>query len=128
MKNVFWDDPDPRVVWDNPNFRWGEPSYLLEEGDEGWVPWPPVPISPKPPKKKRSYKMANPTPDPFNELIAAGEDMRDGLENLEVAVGIKQNMPAALSLAQVRQRHFRGAIGGPSRSRGALAPRFYSPG
>src|SRR6266478_8473065 len=60
MKNVFWDDPDPRVVWDDPNFRWGKPSFLLEEGDEGWVPWPPAPISPKPPKKKRSEKSVGP--------------------------------------------------------------------
>jgi hypothetical protein len=95
MKTVFWDDPDPRVVWGNPNLRWGEPSFLLEEGDAGWVPWPPISPTPKPKNKKRSYKMANPTPGPLNELIAAGEDMCDGLENLEVAVGIKQNTFAA---------------------------------
>lgn len=91
MKDVIWDDPDPRVVWDNPNLRWGDPSYLLEEGDAGWVPWPAVPTPLKAKKSKRSYKMANPTPDPINELLAAGEDMCDGLEGLETAVGIKQN-------------------------------------
>jgi hypothetical protein len=35
MKYVFWNDPDPRVVFGNKNLRWGTPSYLLEEGDEG---------------------------------------------------------------------------------------------
>jgi hypothetical protein len=91
MKLVSWDDPDPRVVWDNPNLRWGDPSFLLEEGDPGWVPWPPVSTPVKPKKKKRSYKMANPTPESLNELIAAGEDMCDGLENLEATIGIEQN-------------------------------------
>lgn len=92
MKTALWDDPDPRMVWGNPNLRWGDPGFLLEEGDPGWVPWPPEPIPfPKPAKKKRSYKMSNPTPLALNELIAAGEDLCDGLENIGVAVGIKQN-------------------------------------
>ena len=92
MKTVYWNDPDPRVVWGNPNLRWGSPSYLLEEGDPGWVPWEPPSPTPKPkPKLKRSYKMSNPTPVPLNELIAGGEDMCDGLEELETVVDIKQN-------------------------------------
>lgn len=91
MKTVIWDDPDPRVVWGNPNLRWGDPSYLLEEGDAGWVPWGPDLVTQNKPKKKRSYKMSNPTPKSIGDLIAAGEDLCDGLEDLEVAVGIKQN-------------------------------------
>ena len=34
---------------------------------------------------------ANPTPDPISELIAAGEDLCDGLDQHGVAIGIKQN-------------------------------------
>jgi len=26
MKFIQWDDPDPRVVYDNANLYWGEPS------------------------------------------------------------------------------------------------------
>jgi hypothetical protein len=37
MKFIQWDDPDPRVVYDNPNLRWGEPAYLLEPGDPGYI-------------------------------------------------------------------------------------------
>jgi hypothetical protein len=37
---------------------------------------------------------SNPTPDPIGELIAAGEDLCDGLDQHAVAVEIKQNTPA----------------------------------
>lgn len=37
---------------------------------------------------------SNPTPDPISELIAAGEDLYDGLLQHAVTVGIKQNTPA----------------------------------
>lgn len=37
MKPVTWDSG---VRWDDPNLRWGTPSYLLEPGDPGYVPDP----------------------------------------------------------------------------------------
>ncbi|MCX6898361.1 MAG: hypothetical protein NT105_06635 [Verrucomicrobia bacterium] len=42
---------------DNPNCRWGDPSYILEPGDPGYVPWPPGP-QPKPPTKHKQYAPA----------------------------------------------------------------------
>ncbi len=56
MKYVFWDDPDPRVVWGNKNLRWGNPSYLLEPGDPGYVELQPGDygyVPPPEPKRKR---------------------------------------------------------------------------
>src|SRR5438045_3210723 len=35
MKTVNWNSG---VRWDDPNFYWGEPAYLLEPGDPGYVP------------------------------------------------------------------------------------------
>lgn len=65
MKPVYWDDPDPRVVFDNPNFYWGDPAYLLEPGDEGYVELHPgdpgyVPPAPPPRRHRRRPSSAKP--------------------------------------------------------------------
>jgi hypothetical protein len=55
MRTVHFDSGDPEVRYDNPNLIWGEPSYLLEPGDPGYVP----PISPavNTTINKRTHKM-----------------------------------------------------------------------
>jgi hypothetical protein len=35
LKIANWDSG---VRWDDPNFYWGDPSYILEPGDPGYVP------------------------------------------------------------------------------------------
>ncbi|MCG3150142.1 MAG: hypothetical protein PCFJNLEI_03620 [Verrucomicrobiae bacterium] len=87
MRVIRWDDG---TRWDDPNARWGDPSYLLEPGDPGYI----APTPTKPKKKGRKHMASNPTPDAIDELIAAGEDMYDGLNQHAVAIGIKQNDPA----------------------------------
>jgi hypothetical protein len=42
MRTAFWDSGDPEMYFDNPNLRWGNPAYLLEPGDPGYVP--PIPV------------------------------------------------------------------------------------
>jgi hypothetical protein len=125
MKFIVWNDPDPRVVYGNPNLRWSSPqSYLLEEADDGWVPWEPPSATQKKPKKKRSYKMSNPTPKKIADLISAGEDMCDGLEELEVAVGIEQNTfartRADLDALKTTQNNFKLAEGEEPDARDAV--------
>ena len=43
---------DSGLLWDDPNLRWGDPSYLLEPGDPGYVPpaAPALSLKPKPKK------------------------------------------------------------------------------
>ena len=43
---------DSGLLWDDPNLRWGDPSFILEPGDPGYVPppAPPVPLKTKHPK------------------------------------------------------------------------------
>jgi hypothetical protein len=48
------------------------------------------------PKKKGRRMAGNPTPDDPDDLLAVAEDMADGLEALEVAVGVKQNTEAVM--------------------------------
>src|ERR1051325_3087212 len=38
----------------NPNLRWGNPSYVLEPGDPGYVPYPPVSTVVQTQKRKKS--------------------------------------------------------------------------
>jgi hypothetical protein len=56
MRFINWDDG---YFFDDPNLRWGNPSYLLEPGDPGYTP-PPL-TTPKPKKKmpKSNYIKAN---------------------------------------------------------------------
>jgi hypothetical protein len=52
--------------WDDPNARWGDPSYLLEPGDPGYVPDPTSASFPATPKKKKGTM-------PQNILIERGD-------------------------------------------------------
>ena len=94
MKPLLWDAVNPFTgtpfTWDDPNLHWGDPSFYLEPGDPGYVPYPNQVVT-KPKHKKRNYMASNPTPSPIDELIAAGEDMCDGLNQHAVALSITQN-------------------------------------
>jgi len=73
MKTLYWDSEDPLDCWDNPNCRWGDPSYRLEPGDPGYVPWPPAPPPPKPRRRPTiSLETLNlpQNMQPFRYLIA----------------------------------------------------------
>jgi hypothetical protein len=74
MKTLYWDMINPFTgtpfTWDDPNLRWGDPSYYLEPGDPGFVPYPnqlpntaPQP-SKKPFRRKPKAKQQTPTTTP----------------------------------------------------------------
>jgi hypothetical protein len=58
MKPFFWDMINPITgtpfLWGDPNLRWGSPSYFLEPGDPGFVPYPGFPTDPATQKPKRN--------------------------------------------------------------------------
>ena len=54
MRTVSWDSGDPEIHFDNPNLHWGNPAYLLEPGDPGYVG--PIPSVNKPKKKGKRMK------------------------------------------------------------------------
>ncbi len=94
MKELFFDDDE--LVLDDPNIYIEENgTFKLEPGDPGYVP-PPDEPSPaeKPKKKKRNYMASNPTPEKRSKLIAASEDMADGMHQHEVAIGLEKNTEA----------------------------------
>lgn len=69
MKTLTWDAINPITgtpfTWGDPNLRWGDPSYYLEPGDPGFVPYPapapkPAPKKPKPFRRKTAPRPDNP--------------------------------------------------------------------
>ncbi len=72
MKPLLWDAINPITgkpfTWGDPNLRWGSPSYYLEPGDEGFVPYdtPPVtkPVKRKKPFRRRAKTQTNETSNP----------------------------------------------------------------
>lgn len=73
MKPLHWDAINPITgtpfTWDDPNLFWGDPSYYLEPGDPGFVPYPGMTPAPKPKKKtfhrkRKPITPANPEPQP----------------------------------------------------------------
>ena len=58
MKTAYWDSG---LCWDDPNLRWGSPSYLLEPGDPGYVSPAPAVIETKKKGKKMKHNSYYPT-------------------------------------------------------------------
>lgn len=54
MRVAKWDDPSLR--YDDVNFYWGDPSYVLEPGDPGYQPPTVTPPPAAPPPKKKPFR------------------------------------------------------------------------
>lgn len=57
MKTATWGMPGLR--WDDVNLRWGDPSYLIEYGEPGWVYDPNSLSQPPPPTQTKSRRKKN---------------------------------------------------------------------
>jgi hypothetical protein len=75
MIYIRFDMNDSRVVWGNPNLRWGDPSYLLEYGDPGYTQLAPgtpgyeAPPKPKAKRRRRHSLNANDKPTKHNTTM-----------------------------------------------------------
>jgi hypothetical protein len=60
MKTLHWNAINPLTgepfKWGDPNLRWGSPSYYLEPGDPGFVPY--ANTAPPPPEKHKPFRHA----------------------------------------------------------------------
>jgi len=76
---------DSGESWDNPNARWGNPSYVLENGDFGYQDPNPVPATPK-----TYHTMSNnEIPETERPLLARGEDCAAGCTALQDSIPLK---------------------------------------
>ena len=66
MKIIHYDDG---TCWDDPNARWGDPSYMLEPGDPGYTP-PATPSNqPKPERKVRKVIRNSYFPSKLSDMV-----------------------------------------------------------
>lgn len=68
MKPLHWGAINPFTgkpfTFDDPNLHWGSPSYYLEPGDPGFVPYGPAPAPPPRKKPFRRKAASKPNHDP----------------------------------------------------------------
>ena len=96
MKPLFWDAINPITgtpfTFDDPNLFWGDPSYYLEPGDPGFVPYPGFPLitSTQKPKRNRMPK-ADFMPTDDNGKATLFVLFRDNVGQYLTALGIAAN-------------------------------------
>lgn len=84
MKPIRWDDGSR---WDDPNLRWGDPSYRLEPGDPGYVA-PPSPPQPRRTMSHRKFK------GPLSALLLAGDQLQDAVTDTDYATAMQERLGA----------------------------------
>jgi hypothetical protein len=91
MKVLTWDSAE--FTWDSPNAYWGEPGYVLEPGDPGYVP-----VGPPPLKSKTKRTMSNnPIPRAERSVLALAGDCVKGCTAHQDEVGLKQTRASDLN-------------------------------
>lgn len=89
MKPVTWDSS---VRWDDPNLRWGDPSYLLEPGDPGYVPDPTSASYPQTSTQPKRKTKAMPKHDPIKsrdaEFNAQLQTFKNNIGAYKVLLGL----------------------------------------
>jgi hypothetical protein len=93
MKPLTWDSG---CRWDDPNARWGDPSYLLEPGDSGYTP-PPAPPDSLPSVPKKRTKNTMPKSD---YILQNDEQFAAQLKTFKTGIGAYATL-VAVSPAQV---------------------------
>lgn len=83
MKTACWDS---NLNYDDPNLRWGNPAYLLEPGDPGYVP--PVPSVIEPKTKGRKVKHNNYYPQRQGDQVVWLANFSGKLAGYATALGL----------------------------------------
>lgn len=80
---------------DDPNNRWGDPSYQLEPGDPGYVPPVNPPPNPQPPKKGKRMRRQLYYPIRIADQITWLENFRNKLAGYATALGLTSDQVTA---------------------------------
>jgi hypothetical protein len=93
MRPVYF---DAGFYWDDPNLRWGDPSYQLEPGDPGYVPWTPPSETPTPEPKKKRMKHNTFYPLRQTEQIVWLANLAQKIDAYATVLGLTTNQVNAL--------------------------------
>ena len=90
---------DDGTHWDDPNAYWGDPGYVLELGDPGYVP-PPPPSTPTVNRHHKPKNMSsNATPENRNVLLALAKRIHAGQLAHGASVGLHHHLAADMDAA-----------------------------
>ncbi|MEI6198076.1 MAG: hypothetical protein WCS42_27485 [Verrucomicrobiota bacterium] len=95
MRIAYFDSADPEVYFDNPNLRWGDPSYLLEPGDPGYV-GPVPPNNENKPKKGKKMKRQRYYPIRVADQIVWLTNFSNKIGDEAAVLGLSQAAVAAI--------------------------------
>lgn len=115
MRTLRWDDG---TRWDDPNAYWGDPGFVLEPGDPGYVPPDPPPPPPPLPFNRKTMS-SNATP--YNRVILAALAARihTGQVSSGAAVGLLHHLAPAMDAALKKLEGDPGAPAGSNANKGS---------
>ena len=113
MKPVTWDSG---VRWDDPNLRWGNPSYLLEPGDPGYVNTSPATGANT---TKKGNRTMNETPENQRVLLAVAKKIRAGAATLQDVIGLHHHRDTTLTTAILKLEGDPAAAPGSNANKGS---------
>lgn len=96
MKTLTWDSG---VSWDDPNARWGDPSYVLEPGDPGYINTGLAPGSQKSKTKSTTMSASNETPRNQKILLAVSRQIIAGMTVLQDTIDLHHHRDTTLGPA-----------------------------
>lgn len=118
MRLIYWDDG---TRYDDVNSRWGDPSYVLEPGDPGYVNHTlaaPPGGSPTQ-KRQKGTKTMNETPKNQKVLLALAKKMRAGAANLQDTIGLHHHRETTLDAAVLKLEGYPAAPAGSNANKGS---------
>jgi hypothetical protein len=90
MKPIRWNDGSR---WNDPNLRWGNPSYRLEPGDPGYIPTTP----PRTTMNTRKFKGT------LSGLLLAGDQLKDAVIDTDYAAAIAERLGDSIATTLTTQ-------------------------
>jgi hypothetical protein len=93
MKTLLWGAINPFTgtpfTFDDPNLRWGSPSYYLEPGDPGFAPYPGQTLSVPTQKPKRNRMAKSDYIDPNDDkFVAQLKTFQTGIGSYAATLGV----------------------------------------
>lgn len=113
MRVLRWGDG---TKWGDVNARWGNPSFVLEPGDPGYVN--DTPVTGTQPGKKKGHNM-NETPKSLKPLLATAKEMRSGAAALQAVVGLHHHTDVTLNAAILKLEGDPAAAPGSNANKGS---------
>ena len=116
MRPIYWDDG---TRYDDLNARWGDPSYVLEPGDEGYVIPPPQPGTASQTTTKTKTMSSNATPTNRQILLSLAKNILAGQLAQGASVGLHHHTSVEMAAAINKLQGDEAAAAGSNANKGS---------